>query len=64
MKKKHGSKIFQPLSNFYPSGFSDYSLHFYIHNVSTEMSSGLLQESVELGASKHVFYLIHWGHLF
>ena len=54
------------LNDFYPSGFSDFCLHLdcYIHNVSAEMSSGLLQvflvklDSLH-GTSNHVFYLIH-----
>ena len=38
--------------NFYHKGFSDYCLHLYcycyFHNVSIDMSSGLLQVFVEL----------------
>ena len=55
------------LDDFYHSGFSDY-LYRYIHNVSADMSSGLLQVFVELrrlhGTSNNVLYLIHRVHLF
>ena len=49
----------------YHSGFSDYCLHLYcyFHNVSADMSSGLLQVFVELGnlhrTSNYVLYWIH-----
>ena len=49
---------------------SDYCLHLYsyFHNISTDMSSGLLQVFVELGnlhgTSNYVLYRIHAGHLF
>ena len=50
--------------DFYRSEFLDYSRHNYIHNVSADMSSVLLQVFlVELGnlrrTSNHVLYLIH-----
>ena len=49
-------------NDFYHSEFSDYYLHLYcyIHNVSADMSSSLLQMFVEIGS----LYLIHRGHLF
>ena len=53
------------LVDFYRSGFSNYCLHlyYYIHNVSADMSSGLLQVFVELGSlhgtSNHILFLIH-----
>ena len=54
------------LDDFYHTGFSDYYLHFYcyIHNVSADVSSRLLQVFlVELRSllwtSNHIFYLIH-----
>ena len=47
----------------YRSGFSDYCLFCYIHNVLANMSPGLQQVFVELGSlnrtSNHVLYLIH-----
>ena len=58
------------LDDFYPWGFSQYFLHLYcyFHNVSVDMSSGLLQVFVELGnlhgTSNPVLYLIHGGRLF
>ena len=57
-------------TEFYHSGFTDYYLHLYcyIHNVSADMSFGLLQVFVELGSlqgtSNHVLYLIHGGRFF
>ena len=58
------------LDDFYHSGFWDYCLHLYcyIHNVLTDVSSGLLQMFlVKLGSlhrtSNHILYLIHEGHL-
>ena len=48
--------------HFYHLAFSDYCLHFYcyFHNVSVDMSSGLLQVFVELGnlhgTSNYVLY--------
>ena len=57
------------LDVFYHSGFSDfYLLYGYVHNVSADMSFGLLQVFVELGSlhgtSSHILYLIHEGRLF
>ena len=56
------------MRTFYYSGFSDYCFHLYcyIHNISADIASGLLQVFlVELrslhGTSNHVFYLIHGG---
>ena len=52
------------LDDFYHKGFSDYSPHLYcyFHNVSADMSSGLLQVFVELGdlhwTSNYVLYWI------
>ena len=55
---------------FYYEGFSDYCLHLYcyFHNISADMSSGLLQVFVKLGnlhgTLNYVFYWIHGGRLF
>ena len=55
---------------FYRSGSSNYCLHLYsyAHNVSADISNGLLLVFVELRSlhetSNHVFYLIHGGRLF
>ena len=56
--------------SFYHWGFLDYCLHLYcyFHNVSANMSSGLLQVFVELGnlhgISNYVLYWNHGGRLF
>ena len=64
-------KKFGRQRNFCHSRFSDNCLHYYayIHNVSADMSSDLLQMLiVELeslhGNSNHLFYSIHEGSLF
>ena len=50
---------------FHHSGFSDYCLYLYcyFHNVSADMSSGLLQVFVGLGNLHETSnYVLHWIH--
>ena len=56
--------------NFYHEEFLGYclQLYCYFHNVSADISSGLLQVFVKLenihGISNYIFYWIHRGRLF
>ena len=63
-------KIKTSIEHFYHLGFLENCLHLYcyFHNVSVDMSSGLLQVFVELGnlhgTSNYILYWIHGGRLF